>query len=266
MPYDVDYRVKPSDEDLRVYYELTKVQNKNGFHFRKSVHPSQYSKSCRHFFSLFPNNLLDICELAEVDRLNEIAMRFEELIKNSENGERQILDFIKNEKAFFIVGSIMKKYYPFGHHDAYLFSEFPLGTLYQADFLLAGKGSGGFQFIFIEFETPKSTAFRQDGILGEGTNKGLRQVEDWDAFIDANYITLKQEFDKAKSYQEPLPDEFISLDKSRIHYVVVSGRRDQYTELTYRTRRKMLSERDINLLHYDNIIESSHYVIGKNTY
>ena len=39
-----------------------------------------------------------------------------------------------------------------GNHGAYLFPEFQLGSSYKADYLLLGKSSGGFEFIFVELE------------------------------------------------------------------------------------------------------------------
>ena len=63
-----------------------------------------------------------------------------------------------------------------GHHGAYLFPEFPLGTSYKADYLLIGNGSGGHEFIFIELENPKGNITLQNGELGNTFRKGILQV------------------------------------------------------------------------------------------
>ena len=49
--------------------------------------------------------------------------------------------------------------------------------------------------------------------------------------------------------------EFFELEKSRIHYVVIAGRRSDYKEKTYELRRRLLKSNNILLLHYDNLFK-----------
>ena len=63
-----------------------------------------------------------------------------------------------------------------------------------------------------------------------------------------------------------LPNEFLILDKSRIHYAVVAGRRCDFNEKTYKIKRDYKIEQNITLLYYDNLYDSAKYVIGKATY
>lgn len=49
---------------------------------------------------------------------------------------------------------MLKGNYNFGHHDAYIIPEFMLGNSYKVDYLLIGKSSRGYEFVFIELEKP----------------------------------------------------------------------------------------------------------------
>jgi len=59
-----------------------------------------------------------------------------------------------------------------------------------------------------------------------------------------------------------LPDEFINYDASRFHYIVICGRRDDFSEKTYRERR----ENKIALLHYDKLYSYAKCMNGKTNY
>lgn len=63
-------------------------------------------------------------------------------------------------------------------------------------------------------------------------------------------------FSKAMGPEANLPKEFRKLDKSRIHYTLIAGRRTDFKEKTYTLQRKLKKERNINFLHYDNLIET----------
>ena len=123
------------------------------------------------------------------------------------------------------VGSLLKTYFHFGHHSAHLFPEFRLGNSFLVDFLLVGKDSGGWSFVLVELEAPAGNITLKNGDLGSAVRKGLSQVESWDEWREARYGSLAETFDKSRRSDVCLPREFIALDKSRIHYVVVAGRR-----------------------------------------
>lgn len=225
----------------------------------------EYPKAARHYISLFPNNYLDIVELNDEDRLNDINNEFIELLNRESTNERKILNFIRDNSAYHIVGSILKSNFNFGHHDAFVIPEFMLGTSYKVDYLLFGRRSGGYEFAYIEFESPTGKITLQNGKSGEVIRKGLSQVGDWNSWLEANYQSLLETFNKYKKPALALPEEFYRLDKTRIHYVVVAGRRDDFNEKTYRLKRELKDNR-ITLLHYDNLYDSARNVVGKSTY
>ena len=69
-----------------------------------------------------------------------------------------------------------------------------------------------------------------------------------------------------KNREECLPEEFIEYDESRMHYVVVAGRRSDFNDLTYRIARESFLKENIKLLHYDNLIDFSNSIVGELSY
>jgi hypothetical protein len=63
-----------------------------------------------------------------------------------------------------------------------------------------------------------------------------------------------------------LPEEFYKLDKTRIKYVVVAGRRNDFNKKLRRKKRKLADDKKIILMHYDNLLDCAIEAIGGNTY
>ncbi|WP_051688323.1 Shedu anti-phage system protein SduA domain-containing protein [Desulfofalx alkaliphila] len=231
---------------------------------RKNLY-REYPVAVRHFISLFPNNHLDIMDLQQATHLKVLTEEFYRIINNPSTTERFILNWISQTKAYFIIASIMKSSYSFGHHDAYIFPEFQLGNSYQVDYLLVGKNSGGYEFVFVELEHPNKNITLANGHLGDAIRKGERQVIDWKYWLEANYTTIYETFNKYKSPERNLPIEFMKYDSTRVHYAVVAGRRNDFNERTYQLKRQKKLE-NILLLHYDNLYDSAKAVIGELTY
>jgi hypothetical protein len=241
--------------------------------------PSQfrkYPKAARHFVQLFPNNYLDIVELKQMRRLEKQIANFRRLLDSPGVTEREILRFINGRRAYFIIGALLKDHFHFGHHEAFLFREFPLGTSYKADYLLVGKSSGGWSFVFVELESPSGSATTKDGRLGKCFRQGTNQIDDWKKWLYANYSSLKEVFDKCRRPEEnfpsdrcangALPREFMELDPTRLNFVVVAGRRRHFKNKTYLERRKKQQEGATLLLHYDNILDCAEAIMGAQTY
>lgn len=225
----------------------------------------QYPKAIRHSKSLFPNNYMDIVLLEEAEKLEKQCNEFEELLNDTTTTELNIKRFIQDNKYYHIPASIFNRF-SFGHHEAVLFKEFQLGTSYKADYVLAGRASGGWQFIYVEFEKPYGSITLKDGGWGTTIRSGLNQIEDWKGYLEANYSSIKAEFEKHTN--KPLPKEFTSFDSSRIHYVVVAGRRNDFDchEKNRLLQRRVEQQQDIKIIHYDNLLDYARALIGKNSY
>ncbi len=233
---------------------------------KKSLFGS-YPLAVRHFLSLFPNNHLDNYELTcESESLENKLFNFKSLLDNTQITERQILNFIKGENAYFIIGSILKRNFRFGHHATFVFPEFKLPPNYQVDYLIVGKNSDGYHFVFVELENPYGVITLKDGTYGEAIRKGIKQVDDWEMWLEENFSNLRLVFEQALNVKEKLPKEFSVFDKTRMHFVVVAGRRSDYKEKTYRLQRKNLEERKLYVFHYDNIVDFATSIIGSPSY
>lgn len=233
----------------------------------KISHYDKYPIAVRHFLSLFPNNHLDSFELTkESETLKGKLEDFKVLLDNSFTTEREILNFIQTDKAFFIIGSILKKNFLFGHHGLYIFPEFKLPPNFQVDYLIIGKNSDGYHFVFVELENPYGQITIRDGSYGETIRKGIRQIDDWELWLEQNYAHLRLVFEQALGKNELLPKEFSVFDKTRVHYIVVAGRRKDYNDKTYRLRRSLSEQRKLQVLHYDNLIDYATQTIGTFSY
>lgn len=272
MLYDRDYRIL-TDEEKLIWQKAEDSFNEAKANNRNIITPaamrSYYQDipiAALHYKQLFPNNYLNTNDLGNKEKSFTILKDFKQLLDNSAT-ERDILSFIKDKKAYFIMASILKGFhYRFGHHKAFAFKEFELPPNYLVDYLLVGKNSGGYEFIFIELENAEGQITTNDGEFSTAIRKGIRQINDWDSWIESNYSTLRLVYDKYIGSTEQLPREFYELDKSRIHYVVVAGRRKDFIKRTYQLRRKLLKLNNILLLHYDNLLDSVDFLLTSGNY
>jgi hypothetical protein len=261
MLYKRDYIILTDEESI----QLEKAENYLAKHrvsgltaFQLSKYHKLHPQPAYNFKSYFPNNYIYSGYNISNSTLDLGLSEFKELLQLDDIDERAILNFINKNKYYFILESIFFKY-NFGHHDAYLFKEFELPPNYIVDYLLVGKNSSGYEFVFIEFEHPNKEITLADGSLGNSFRKGIKQVEDWDEWIDANFQNLKTMFKKYQNPNKNLPSEFYELDKTRIHYLVIAGKRKHFNEKTYRLKRKGIN--NIKILHYDNIIETTEWIV-----
>lgn len=257
--------MKPSRLYERDYTFLTADEVKKKKEYQKqitevdilNIKPTEYYPlAVRHNLSLFPNNHIELLGMREQCDIPALNLAFLRLIEKEGCLEREILNFINQTPAYHIVGSILKNRFPFGHHELYLFKEMWLGEDYRTDYVLIGKGSGGYEFVLIEFEKPDGRITLRDGHFGEAFRKGLYQVDDWKAWMDGNFDIFVKDLASVKG-EAKFPKELIKYDSTRFHYVVVAGRRGDFTETTYRKVRDARQKMDIHLLHHDNLYDSS---------
>lgn len=258
MLYDRDYNILTSEEDERIKHAkkyLTERKSEIGISAEVLLKYHELLPNASYYHdSLFPNNYLNIDELKDSNFISSLQLKFKKLI-DSDITERDILNFINCERNYLIIASLFHSGFDFGHHEAFLFNEFELTSNYKTDYLLVGKNSGGYHFVFIELENPYNQIVTKSGELGATFRKGIKQVEDWDSWIEGNFSNLRLVFNKYKNTKTTLPEEFTILDKSRINYIVIAGRRIDFNEKTYEIKRRYLKRNNIKILHYDNLID-----------
>ncbi len=243
-----------ADEEKEYERILSEETKGAGGFGRKNLY-HLYPEAARHFRTLFPNHHLDIVDVKANPNFETINEDFKNLILRNIT-ERSILNYINQNHAFHIIAAILQgANFSFGHHCTYLFPEFQLGTSYKADYLLIGRSSGGHEFVFVELENPYEQITIQNGELGTTFRKGISQVNDWRRWLEENYSSLSEYFEKHSKRGEPLPREFHKYDATRIHYVVVAGMRKDFRDKTYRIAREYRDREKIQLLHYENLYD-----------
>ena len=227
-----------------------------------------YPAAVRHNLSMFPNNHLELMAIKEEADIVALNTEFHNLISEDGCLERDVLNFINQTPAYHIIGSILHDRFHFGHHELYLFKEMWLGDNYRTDYVLVGKGSGGYEFVLIEFEKPEGRITLKDGHLGEAFRKGNYQVEDWQIWMDANFAVFAKDLLSVCNGEliGDIPVEFKEYDHTRFHYVVIAGRRSDFNVVTYRTARDKLQRTGNYLLHHDTLYEDSMALTSMETF
>lgn len=264
---DKDFCKEPTQEVLDEYKRV-KEREKIGVSLKcaRSNLYREYPEAVRHYQSLFPNNHIELFDWKNSGKMDDLINEFEALVHNEDTIEQNILHFINHRPAHFIIGSLLS-YKDFGHHEAYIFPEFRIANgKYRADYLVIGKNSGGYEFLFIELEAPNSRTTLKSGYSGQATRSGVNQIYDWQREIVAKYNSFTSELKKMSNKPDSLPVEFIECDPTRLHYMVISGTRDDYNDVTYRQRRTKNKESGIGMYHYDNLIDLSRNLKNKDTF
>lgn len=271
MLYDRDYNLGLTQQELDEYEEITGQKYYEQPHAQKGTFGIvnkwyEYPIAARMYRTLFPNYCLDNVQLTNdftIEQKNKDYLIFLESCKN----EREVLNHIKDNRSYHIIGSLLRAMsLRVGHHGTFLFPEFQLGNMYKADYLLAGKGSGGYEFLLVELESPYGNITLKNGDLGSEFRDGISQIKDWRRWLPQNYNSFSDTMKKYKHPNMTLPDEFYTLDQSRFHYAVVAGRRTDFTDLTYTIARETQISDNIALFHYDNLYDFANSLIGKYTY
>lgn len=213
--------------------------------------------------SLFPNHNISSQDIEEDE--NWFLQRidgFKNLINNKSTIERDLLSYIRDKKAAFIITSLLE-YTDFGHHERFVFPEFELSNNYKVDFLILGRSSGGYSFLFVELENPYGQITTVNGDFSTAINKGIKQIKDWKRLLVKNFTSFHLTLEKFNGpANKDFPKEFYQLELDRFNYIVVAGRKDHYNEKTYQLRREVSGNGErIRVLHYDNLIESTYKLI-----
>jgi len=119
--------------------------------------------------------------------------------------------------------------------------EIGIGKVYQADFLI--ENSQG-EYILVEIENPKHKLFTKNNDFTKAVNHAIKQVEDWQEWIEDNLPSMQKVFQGISSPQA----------------IVVIGRSIELTDKQRNSiRRRNINYRGrIKLITYDDLIESAY--------
>ena len=260
-----DFR-KITQEEQAEYERIRSLEAPLGRKFGRINKYPEYPPAVKKYLSLFPNNYLVLDDLKKEQDLHKINEDFNSLIHQPQTKETNVLHFINHTPAFHIIGAILQKAnFGVGHHGTYVFPEFRLGEQYRADYLIAACGAGGFEFVFVELESPNQKVVLKNGQIAKTLRDGCGQINDWKRWVENNFSALREFFEAEKNPNEDLPKEFIEFDSSRMHYVVVGGLRSYYNEEAYRNQREQTNG-GVTILHYDNLYDYAEQLLRYNTF
>jgi hypothetical protein len=171
------------------------------------------------------------------------------LALDAAQNEQSIQAYIKENRKWFIPASLYKDY-NFGHHGSYFFPEQRLGAEYQADYMLLGKNSEGYSIVLIEFEDVHvDFMLSSSNMESNSVRKGMTQIRDWKRWLDSH----RQYFIESCGFKE----HEIDIPTSRIHYVLVVGRRSRMNK-TARDLRSQLSFETpkLKIMTYDRLVDN----------
>lgn len=119
--------------------------------------------------------------------LHNILDQFEALIERPGVHEKRDVHGFVNAHTFVL----------FPNPDA-VASEVPigLGTEYRIDFIVQRPDGS---FLLVEIENPQAQLFTKAGEFGATVNHALRQVEDWQEWIEANLPTVERYYPSIRS-------------------------------------------------------------------
>ena len=174
----------------------------------------------------------------------------EQLLKvlDSAKKENDIQNYIKENKKWFIPASIFEDY-DFGHHEAYISVEQPLGAEYKADYMLLGRNSIGHHIVLVKFENVNvDFRLQNSNMETEAVRKGMTQINDWKRWMDNNRPYFLQSCG--------LSDIGRNIPTWGITYCLVVGRRKRLDETSNQMRGQIQFERGVHIITYDRLVDN----------
>lgn len=249
--YERDFTRVITQEEALAQEEYTSFRKRKAFTPAQDPLHSHPNFECRKFLwchnSYFPNNCLYFSDPQQLN-LEQESRAFTDVIYSAKT-ENQIQAYIKSNRKWFIPGSIFKDY-NFGHHDAYLFPELPLGAEYVVDYALLGKNSDGFSMVLIEFENADTPfLLKSANTESDSVRKGITQIRDWKRWIENNRDYFFQSIG--------LRDKNINIPLSRFHYCLVASRRDYMTDKATDLRSQLCYEMmNTKIISFDRLADN----------
>ena len=176
-------------------------------------------------------------------------------VLNSAKKENDVQRYIKNNRKWFIPGSILKNY-DFGNHEAYLVSEPELGSEMRADYMLLGRNSVGYQIVLVEFENINvDYVLSKSNTESESVRKGLTQIQDWKRWMDDNRFYFLQSVGLSSIYG--------NIPSWGFYYCLVVGRRAQMSDVANKMRgQKMRETPGLSIITFDRLVDNTRALVN----
>ena len=183
----------------------------------------------------------------KTDFTKEAKLLEEELDKATK--ESDIQSYIKDNEKWFIPLSLLKNYY-FGQHFACVVPEYSLGNEYRVDYLLVGKNSIGYQFVFVEFEDVNvNYRNKKSNSETEKVRKGITQIRDWKRWLDQNKAYFEN--------REGIAEFGRNIPSWGFYYCLVVSRRKKMDDMANKLRGEVQKEYvDLKIVSYDRLVDN----------
>lgn len=105
-----------------------------------------------------------------------------------EGGERKVSQFLAKNPSI-LRWAVCRT----GGHSTYIVKEFPFGSNFKADFVVAMSYSFAWEVYLIELEPPDDMIITKKGLPSNRLNTAISQVKDWKMYIEQNPNHFKKD-------------------------------------------------------------------------
>ena len=120
----------------------------------------------------------------------KLSTQFQSLLDEPSSTETDAMRFIKQYPMLMVkLFNVSWNYYR-------VFTEFPLGTDYRADFMVLSADSGSWHAVFIELEGPNDRIYLKNGEPAKKLRGAQKQIDDWKKYFKSHHDSIKHEISK----------------------------------------------------------------------
>lgn len=155
-----------------------------------------------------------------------------------------------------------------GGHNTYVLREFPLGSQFRADFIVITSYSGTWEVHVIELEPHDDHVFTQAGLPSSKLNTALRQINDWEDYIERNpmiradlarWCVSRDILGLHTGRESPTNytgNRLNDIDSSiSYHYYIFIGNRASMTDDSRKRRHQIAGSSDVKIFSYSRLVD-----------
>jgi hypothetical protein len=123
------------------------------------------------------------------DELADAFVWWDEITTEDVAAYRAVLSTADNERPLqkhLALHPILLVQHLGGGHGRWVLSQKRLGSEYVTDFIVGERSSTGFEWQFVELQSPRARLFVRSGRQSEQFDEGWRQIEEWRRWLEDN--------------------------------------------------------------------------------
>jgi hypothetical protein len=180
------------------------------------------------------------------------------------SGERGAMRFLARHPEVLVWGFCRT-----GGHSIYVLKEFPLGSRYRADFVVAFSYSGTWELHFVELEPVGDRIMTRKGTPSARLNSAIAQLNEWRDHIDRNRFSVQEDASRWCMKRDLLnwhahdhapcnyTGDYLRDPETHIwfNYHIIIGRRAVATREVRRRMNQYCGSGDISIGTYDRFVD-----------